>query len=109
MTILYKLRAYVDFDASATGMGGAGIRTLEANNPAMESGQTAGAGGIAQSLRLQQAEQIFTIAGGALTSAEVQAALTQLGVDLLAQVNSVNTSTGTTPLAQMIGWASGAE
>ena len=108
---MYRLRAYIDFDWVAPGTGGAAMSTLEANNPGLGPSLGPGTTGIAQSLRIQQAEQIFTTTAlSAVTSGQISTALTQLATDLLAQVNSAtNTSTGTTPLSQMQGWATGAQ
>lgn len=106
-----KLRAYVDFDYVAPGMGGAGMMSLEANNPGVGPGAPGGpgTGGVAQSLRIQQAEQIFTTTlTSAVTLAQVTAAINQLAADLILAVQSTAvSSTGTTPLQQMQNWATG--
>jgi hypothetical protein len=109
--LAYKLRAYIDFDAVGVGMGGAGISTLQANNPGMGATRGAGAVGVAQSLRLEQAEQILTTTGGGvLTQAEINTAIDALAADLKLQIVSTAVlSTGTTPLAVMVNWATGAE
>ena len=80
---MYKIRAYVDLDWVAPGMGGAGMMQPEANNPGVGASLLSGTGGVAQSLRIQQAEQVLTTTTiSAITQAQFNTAIDLLAADL---------------------------
>jgi len=108
---MYKARCYLDLDWAAPGMGGSGLMSLEANNPGVGPGAPGGSGvgGIAQTLRMQQAEQVYTTTAiSAITQAQFNTMIDQLAADLKLEFAATN-STGQTNLAQAAGWATGAE
>ncbi len=94
----YRLRVYCDFDWVGDGMGGAGLGLLESNNPGTGGGGYSGVAGNAQTLRLQQAEQV--LGGDSPTGANFQTALNNSAIDLYAQITAAI-------LAQMQAWSTG--
>jgi len=97
----YRLRLYCDFDWVGDGTGSAGLGLLQSNNPGTGGstvGGIAGAAGCAQTLRLQQAEQIP--GGDSPTAGNFSTALTNGATDLNAQITAAI-------LAQMQAWSTG--
>ena len=87
-----SIRFYADIQWVPDGAGGAVLGQAQANWPGL------GPVGNAQTLRLQQLEQVF--GGDTPTQGQIQAALAQGGTDLGAQVTTAVTAT-------INGWASG--
>jgi len=96
----WKVRVTADIDWVGEGMGGAGLGILASNNPGFGTlGTGAGAVGCAQTLRLQQADQIIATAAPP-TLQNFKDALTTSATDLGSQITA-------TVLAQLQGWSTG--
>jgi hypothetical protein len=96
------VRCYVDIDYVGEGASSALLGIAAANDPGIGPSLLAGARGNAQTLRIQQAEQVSPTATPP-TSANIQAAITAAAVDL----NSQLTANGSALITQIQGWYSG--
>jgi hypothetical protein len=90
----YRIRVYLDVDFVGQGAGGSLVYNAAANNPGL------GSVGVAQTLRLQQAEPVLAANPSAPTAAEFHTAVTQGATDLNTQINAALVAT-------FQGWASG--
>lgn len=76
-----KVRVYVDFDSFAAGAGPSGLGAGFSNNPGFGQAGNLGASGASQTRRYQAAEVVLG-SGGAITLAQIQAALVAIANDI---------------------------
>jgi hypothetical protein len=98
---LYEVRVYVDVSLLPRGTGGTLLGQQNSNIPGFGPNDSAGAGPMAQTLRMQKREPVGNLITTAPTAAQIQAAIQQAATDLgTALTAPVMATIGNWPLGQ---------